>query len=85
MIPIDQVRHMLEQAFPGDTIDLSSPMGDDHHFQLIIVSERFNGKNMVQQHQLVYGALGEAMREAIHALALRTYTPEQWAKAQAGA
>ena len=82
MIPIEQVRQLLEQAFPGDRIDLSSPMGDDHHFQLVVVSGRFAGKSMVQQHQMVYRALGDAMREAIHALALRTYTPEQWQKAQ---
>jgi acid stress-induced BolA-like protein IbaG/YrbA len=81
MIPIEQVRQLLEQAFPGDRIELSSPMGDNHHFQLVIVSERFAGKSMVQQHQLVYGALGGAMREAIHALALRTYTPAQWEQA----
>ena len=82
MIPIEQVRQLLEQAFPGDRIDLSSPMGDNHHFQVVVVSGQFAGKSMVQQHQLVYRALGDAMREAIHALALRTYTPEQWQKAQ---
>lgn len=82
MIPIEQVRHLLEGAFSGDHIDLSSPMGDNHHFQLVIVSERFNGLSMVQQHQLVYAALGDAMREAIHALALRTYSPAEWAKTQ---
>jgi acid stress-induced BolA-like protein IbaG/YrbA len=84
MIPIEQVKGLLERAFPGDPIDLSSPMGDDHHFQLVIVSKQFAGKTMVQQHQLVYRALGETMREAIHALALRTYTPEQWEKARHG-
>ena len=78
MIPIAQVRNMLESAFPTDQIQLTSPQGDDNHFQVLIVSERFAGKSMVEQHQLVYQALGGSMREAIHALALRTYTPEQW-------
>ena len=78
MIPIEQVRNMLESAFPTDQIQLTSPMGDDNHFQVLIVSERFAGKSMVEQHQLVYQALGGSMQEAIHALALRTYTPEQW-------
>jgi acid stress-induced BolA-like protein IbaG/YrbA len=82
MIPIDEVRGLLEQAFPGARIDLSSPMGDNHHFQLLIVSDRFAGKSMVEQHQLVYRALGEAMHEAIHALSMRTYSPEQWKRAQ---
>ena len=84
MIPIEQVRALVERAFPESRIELSSPMGDDHHFQLLIVSERFAGKSMVQQHQMVYQALGEAMKESIHALSLRTFTPEQWRKAQGG-
>jgi len=82
MMPIEQVRQLLEQAFPGDTIQLSSLMGDNHHFQLVVVSTRFDGLSMVQQHQLVYAALGGAMQEAIHALALRTYAPAQWEKVQ---
>ena len=81
MIPIEEVRGMLETAFPGDRVELSSPMGDDNHFQLVVVSEKFNGKSMVEQHQLVYRALGDAMQEAIHALALKTFTPEQWHQA----
>ncbi len=84
MMPIDEVKTMLEGAFPGSQIELSSPMEDDNHFQLVVVSDRFDGKSMVEQHQLVYQALGGAMDEAIHALALRTFTPEQWSKASNG-
>ena len=78
MMPIEDLRNMLETAFPGDRIQLTSPMGDDNHFQLVVVSPQFEGKSMVQQHQLVYRAVGDAMREAVHALALRTFTPAQW-------
>jgi len=54
-------------------------LGDDGtHFEAVIVSPAFSGKNMVQQHQLVYAALGDRMREEIHALSMKTYTPEQW-------
>ena len=53
--------------------------GDGQHFEAVIVSAAFAGKNMVQQHQTVYGALGDRMREEIHALSMKTYTPEQWA------
>lgn len=53
--------------------------GDDGtHFEAVIVSEQFEGKNMVQQHQLVYAALGDRMREEIHALSMQTLTPAQW-------
>ncbi|MEE8435698.1 MAG: BolA family protein [bacterium] len=53
-------------------------MGDDNHFQCVIVSARFQDKTMVERHQMVYQALGDAMQEAVHAFALKTYTPEQW-------
>jgi acid stress-induced BolA-like protein IbaG/YrbA len=55
-------------------------VGDGHHFEAVIVSEAFRGKSRVQRHQLVYGALGDRMREEIHALSMQTLTPEDWAQ-----
>lgn len=53
--------------------------GDDGtHFEATIVSPAFEGKRMVQQHQLVYTALGDRMKAEIHALGMKTYTPTQW-------
>jgi len=52
--------------------------GDGHHWEAVIVSAAFQGKNKVQQHQLVYRALGNRMREEIHALSMKTLTPDQW-------
>ncbi len=54
--------------------------GDGQHFEAVIVSEAFAGKSRIQQHQLVYGALGDRMREEIHALSMKTFTPAQWAQ-----
>ncbi len=57
--------------------------GDDGtHFDAVIVSPAFDGKRMVQQHQLVYAALGDRMRAEIHALSMQTYTPAQWQQMQ---
>ena len=53
-------------------------VGDGQHFQALIVSGQFEGKSRVQRHQLVYAALGERMREEIHALSMRTLTPQEW-------
>ncbi len=53
--------------------------GDGHHFNAIIVSDKFEGLSKVRQHQLVYQVLGDRMREEIHALSLQTFTPEAWA------
>ena len=52
--------------------------GDGAHFEAVIVSARFAGLSRVRQHQLVYQALGDRMREEIHALSMKTYSPEEW-------
>jgi acid stress-induced BolA-like protein IbaG/YrbA len=80
MMPVEQVEALLHKAFPGETVEVENPQGDGEHFQVLIVSGKFQDKSMVEQHQLVYAALGAAMRSAIHALALRTFTPAQWAQ-----
>ena len=56
--------------------------GDGHHWEAVIVSARFEGLPKIRQHQLVYAALGERMREEVHALSMRTLTPAQWAAAK---
>jgi acid stress-induced BolA-like protein IbaG/YrbA len=53
--------------------------GDGAHFEAVIVSPAFTGLSRVRQHQLVYTALGERMRVEIHALSMKTYSPEEWA------
>ena len=52
--------------------------GDGAHFEAVIVSTEFKGLSRVRQHQLVYSALGDRMREEIHALSMKTYSPEEW-------
>jgi stress-induced morphogen len=83
MEPAD-VKSRLAEAFPGAEIDLVDLTGTRDHYQARIVSTAFEGKSLVEQHQLVYAALGEAMAGPIHALALKTYTPEAWAKLDGG-
>ena len=52
--------------------------GDGQHFEAVIVSSVFEGRSRVQRHQLVYAALGDRMRQEIHALSMRTLTPAEW-------
>ncbi|WP_185265628.1 BolA family protein [Halopseudomonas xiamenensis] len=54
------------------------PPGSESHFKLVIVSQEFDGLNAVKRHQAVYRVLGELMQQ-IHALALHTYSPAEWA------
>ncbi len=75
MVTPEQVRQYIEQGMPCEHVEVS---GDGAHFEAVIVSELFAGKNKVQQHQVVYKALGDRMREEIHALSMQTLTPAQW-------
>lgn len=54
------------------------PDNSETHFKVVIVSDVFEGLRPVQRHQKVYQAVGDLMRAPIHALALHTYTPEEW-------
>ncbi len=56
--------------------------GTKDHWEALIVSKAFSGKSRIEQHQMVYRALGELMAGPIHALALQTYTPEGWSEAK---
>lgn len=76
MLSPEQVRSYIEQGLACELVRVA---GDGHHFEAVIVSAAFRGKSRVQQHQIVYRALGDRMREEIHALSMQTYTPEDWA------
>jgi acid stress-induced BolA-like protein IbaG/YrbA len=75
MVTPDSIKHNIEAKLPCERVEVD---GDGHHFEALIVSAAFQGKTPVQRHQLVYAALGDRMREEIHALSMRTLTPEQW-------
>ena len=77
MVTPEQVKSYIEQGLACEFVNVE---GDGHHFEAVIVSAAFSGKNKVQQHQVVYRALGDRMREEIHALSMQTFTPEDWAK-----
>ena len=74
---VDDIASLIKTGIPDCEVEVD---GDGTHFTAIIVSDVFAGKNMVQQHQVVYKALGDKMGTDIHALSIQTYTPEQWEK-----
>ncbi|MFE1747280.1 BolA family protein [Coleofasciculus sp. H7-2] len=82
MVSPDQVEAMIKAKMPDAQIQVQDLTGGGDHYQVTVVSSQFEGKRLVQQHQLVYGAVQQAMAtEAIHALALKTYTPQDWESA----
>ena len=80
MVRPEDVQAYIEQ---GLSCELVRVAGDGHHFEAVIVSPEFRGRSRVQRHQLVYRALGDRMREEIHALSMQTHTPEEWASSRA--
>ncbi|MCP6762905.1 MAG: BolA family transcriptional regulator [Fischerella sp. CENA71] len=80
MISPQQIEEMIKAELPDAQVQVQDLTGGGDHYQVTVVSSQFAGKGLVQQHQLIYRALGQAMSsEAIHALALKTYTPEAFA------
>ena len=75
MVTPESVKTGIEAGLACEHLEV---IGDGQHFQALIVSAAFDGKSRVQRHQLVYAALGGRMREEIHALSMRTLTPEEW-------
>jgi acid stress-induced BolA-like protein IbaG/YrbA len=71
-----QVAALIEAGVAGSTATVTSP--DNVHFEAVVVAPAFAGKRAVQRHQLVYGALGAAVGNEIHALALQVFTPEEF-------
>lgn len=78
MFSAQRIKEILETTLPECTAAVVDDMNDGEHFSARVVSSAFQGKGLVQQHQLVYGALGDHMRSDIHALQLKTYTPDKW-------
>jgi stress-induced morphogen len=75
MLDPEIVKQRLLEAFPDATVTLTDLTGTKDHYEAKVSSARFAGKSRVEQHQMVYRALGDAMQGAIHALALETTVP----------
>lgn len=69
------VQNLIQQGMPGARVEVNGP--DGVHFEALVVSEAFAGKLPLARHRMVYATLGERMGGEIHALSLRTLTPEE--------
>ncbi len=75
MVTPEKLKGYIEQGLSCEHLSVA---GDGQHFEAVIVSAAFQGKSRVQRHQVVYAALGDRMREEVHALSMKTLTPEEW-------
>jgi acid stress-induced BolA-like protein IbaG/YrbA len=78
MVTPESIQQGIQAGLACERVEV---LGDGQHFQALVVSAAFDGKSRIQRHQMVYAALGDRMREEIHALSMRTLTPAEW-KAQ---
>ncbi|MGI4813997.1 MAG: BolA family protein [Janthinobacterium lividum] len=80
MLPTpEQIKGYIAAGLPCEHIEIE---GDGQHFFATIVSDQFEGKRPIARHQLVYAALGDRMREEIHALSMKTLTSKEWQNGQ---
>jgi stress-induced morphogen len=80
MVDAKALEERIRQGLDGVShIEVRDLTGTQDHWEALIVSDAFSGKSRIEQHQMVYAALGELMAGPIHALALKTYAPEIWA------
>jgi acid stress-induced BolA-like protein IbaG/YrbA len=78
MLPTpEQIEGYIKQGISCTHIQVE---GDGQHFFATIVSPDFEGKRLVQRHQLVYGAMGDRMKAEVHALSMKVFTPEEFAQ-----
>lgn len=78
MFSAQRIQELIEAGLPDCQARVVDPANDGAHFEAEVVSTAFQGLNRVKQHQAVYATLGQHMRSDIHALALKTYTPDAW-------
>lgn len=73
-----EIKARIEAGIPGSEVQVQ---GDGRHFEAQVVSSIFAGKAPLARHRLVYDTLGDSFQsDAIHALSLKTYTPEEWGR-----
>jgi acid stress-induced BolA-like protein IbaG/YrbA len=75
----DSIRATIAAGLACDVVEVR---GDGHHFEALIVSREFEGLSRVRRHQRVYAALGDRMKQEIHALSMTTMSPAEWQSAQ---
>jgi acid stress-induced BolA-like protein IbaG/YrbA len=80
MVTAESIERSIAAHLPCEHLAVR---GDGQHWEALIVSARFEGLPKIRQHQLVYAALGDRMREEVHALSMTTLTPAQWTAARA--
>ena len=78
MIEPEEIVQKIKASLPDAEVQIDDLTGTRDHYEATVISEAFEGKPLIKRHRLVYDALEEEMKGPIHALSLKTYTPQQW-------
>lgn len=82
MIEPEDIESKLHASLADARISVMDLTGSKDHYKVVVVTPDFEGKMPIKRHRMIYAALGEEMKGAIHALTIEAYTPEQWAAKQ---
>ena len=75
---LEEIKRTIEEAVPDSTAYVLDPMNDGEHLHAFVVSSAFKDLMLIKQHQMVMRPLKEAFQQSVHALGLKTFTPEKW-------
>jgi len=75
---IKEIEKLIKESIPDALIEIQDLAGDGNHYSAIITSSKFNGKNRIEQHKIVYAALKGKMGNELHALAIKTKEKNEW-------
>ena len=77
MFSEQKLRDTVAQAFPGAQVSVRDTTGTSDHFELVVVSDVFAGRSLIERHRMIYAVLGDAVGGPIHALSIRAETPSE--------
>jgi acid stress-induced BolA-like protein IbaG/YrbA len=80
MFPPEKIQSAVQASLAGAEVQVADMTGTGDHFEVVVVSSAFEGKKLVERHRMVYAAIGPAVGNEIHALALKTWTPDEATK-----
>ena len=76
---LEEIKNIINRAVPQATVHIMDPMNDGQHLQAIVISPVFEDMPLIKQHQMIMKPLKDAMATSVHAMALKTFTPQKWA------
>lgn len=77
MFSPEKIKAIVEAAITGSNVEVRDMTGTNDHFEVIVVADLFEGKRLVERHRMVYSAIGSAVGNEIHALAIKAFTPSE--------